>query len=305
MNKHVPSDPHDDKISSLYQQGSVETPAAHINENIRLHARKHSASVISFPLRRVLNVISSSRSLQVAAVLVIGVSIILQIQFDHPAEMSRPEPAEYSVNDLLADKSDAEHGVVTEDQLLTPSVSSDSVQESLAERNLNPVARPASPRPAMKAKAAPEKPAADDEMQQTEKSETMMREKRRLTKQFSEEKQAHSSHRQAELILHSTATSMQSVSEQDADDLCRTLDNAACLNSATCVLNNISNDLVCRPALNHCEQDFSQLQDHPDLCQQKPHCEYTASDCNCHSDGSCSCLGDTPPACKLTAGEDK
>lgn len=307
MNNHTPSDPHDDdKISSLYKQGSIETPARYINEKIRQRARQGSASVIQFPLRRVFNVITSSRSLKVAAVLVIGVSIILQIQFDHPEQMSIPMNEEYSDNGMFADKPVSDSSDFIQEESFAPSISSDSMKESLVEQTLSTSLEPRTPKPAKKAKPAPAKPGPGYEMQRREKSRSMELEKRRLHEKIIEEKQASSKRKQTEMNLQSLATSPQVlISEAGAEDICRTLNSAACLASSSCVLSNTNNELTCHAAMNHCERDFRQLDDQSDLCQQREQCEYTAGKCDCDTDGSCECINKTPPSCKLIIEEDK
>ena len=299
----------DDKISSLYKQGSVETPSNRVNKTIQHHARSHSNNVIALPLRQLFNIICSSRTLAVAAVLVISVSIILQIQFDHPSELVPATPEQLLEEQLF---SNSEPDNISIESSRTPSPSSNEVKSELApvidnipapvkespsianEGAIAPIqkkSKQAHPKPSLNL-MAPEKRRAHEEIRKQRLKNLQQKKQRSMKEKDSFER--------ARKVQRSEVHS-QEISKIDSLPVenCPLLNNRACISSLNCSLITVDDALVCNDASNICDKDFSQLLGTQNQCELKESCEFIAGQCECNSDaeGSCSCLDNRPPSC--------
>lgn len=296
----------DKKISSLYTEGSKETPAKHINESILNHARSQTDNVIHLTFKKVIETLTSSRSLAVAAVLVIGISIILQIQFKHPETLLLPGTEELSDSELLfgntySDDLEDLQGMdssalsspmeAAEENAISSDITSFE-KESAANtlRNNTAINKPKALRQMAAPKVAQrieqkkrDKRSLDRQAKQVEKRKRLLTEKRDLN----------------------SALSPQAISILSNDTIepniksCDTYNNQQCLSATGCtlVIDNVTTS--CQMTANHCENDFSQLNDTKDKCINKDQCEYIESTCECNTNGLCECINDTPPACLL------
>lgn len=304
MNNNTHNEQNDDnKISSLYKQGSIETPAKHINKKILHQARFSSNNVIPLSIKSIFTTITSSKSLAVAAVLIISVSVVLQIQFDHFDEIIPASIETYSDEQTLLENLSTNN---TEILLSSPAQTSETFHDNDEEdntlhNNINNTPKKSAPKPLMKAykptaKSAPEAKA----IYERQRHEQYLKQKhKRESEQRLERK-----YQNEEVLLKNRIESIpspaQGISSLSSDlENCNNFNNKACLASKICTLNISNNKLNCQKAVNHCEQDFSQLHDSIEYCHKKEQCEYTTSTCQCDSNGSCECEDNTPPACLL------
>ncbi len=306
MSNNTPNEQDDDnKISSLYKQGSIETPAKHINEKILHQAKLSSNNVIPLSIKRIFTTITSSRSLAIAAVLVIGVSVVLQIQFDHFDEIMPTSTETYLDEQILLENLSTDN---TERLLSAPAQTSEAFNNNEEINTLNSsIPKKSAPKPSMKAY----KPTAKTETEAKAKYDRQRHERYLKLKQKREQKQRLERKPQdkEELLkkrlekIPSTALGISSFSS-DLDN-CNNFNNKECLASSICTLNVSNNKLNCQQAKNHCEQDFSQSDDSIESCQKKGKCEYIVSTCQCNTNGSCECEDNTPPACLLIEDDEQ
>lgn len=303
MNNNTHNEQDDDnKISSLYKQGSIETPAKHINEKILHQARLGSKNVIPLSIKRIFTTITSSKSLAVAAVLIISVSVVLQIQFDHFDEIIPASIETYSDEQTLLENLSTDN---TEILLSTPAQTSETVNDNeyqnTSHSNINSTPKKSAPKPLMKIY----KPTAKSEAEAKAVYERQRREHylKRKHKRESEQRLERKYQNKEVLLknrIESLPSAAQGISSLSSDlENCNDFNNKECLASKNCTLNISNNKNNCQKAANHCEQDFSQLHDSLESCHKKVQCEYTTSTCQCDSNGSCECEDNTPPACLL------
>lgn len=296
----------DNKISSLYKQGSIETPAKHINEKILHQAKLSSNNVIPLSIKRIFTTITSSRSLAIAAVLIIGVSVVLQIQFDHFDEIMPTSTETYLDEQILLENLSTDN---TKRLLSAPAQTAeafnDNEEMSTLNSNITNTPKKSVPKPSMKTY----KPTAKTESEAKAKYDRQRHEHYLKLKQKREQEQRleRKSQDKEELLkkrlekIPSTALGISSLSS-DLDN-CNNFSNKECFASSICTLSVSNNKLNCQQAKNHCEQDFSQSDDSIESCQKKDQCEYIVSTCQCNTNGSCECEDNTPPACLLIDDE--
>lgn len=292
----------DNKISSLYKQGSIETPAKHINETILQQARLGSNNVIPLSIKRIFTTITSSTSLAVAAVLIIGVSVVLQIQFDHFDEIIPASIETYSDEQILLENSNTDN---TDILLSTPAQTSETVNDNEEKNtphgNINSTPKKSAPKPLMKAY----KPTAKSEPEakavyERQRLEHYLKQKHKTDREQRLERKSPDKEEILKNRIESTPTAAQGISSLSSDlENCNNFNNTECLTSKSCTLNISNNKLNCQKAANHCELDFSQLHDSIESCHKKEQCEYTTSTCQCDLNGLCECEDNTPPACLL------
>lgn len=307
MNNDNSNNPPDDKkISSLYTQGSKETPAKHINENILNHARSQTDNVIHLSFKQVIETLTSSRSLAVAAVLVIGISIILQIQFKYPDTLLPPVTEKLSDSELLFENTYSDNledlqgmdSSALSSPMATPEkkqINSDITsfkKESAANtlRNNTAINKPKAMRQMSASKAA----------QRLEQKKREKRSLERQAKQVEKRKRLLTENRDLNSVLSPQAISVLSNATIEPNiKNCDTYNNQQCLFATGCTLVINNGTTSCQRTANHCENDFSQFNDTKDKCSNKDRCEYIESTCECNTNGLCECINDTPPACLL------
>jgi len=289
----------DEIIASLYQHGSVEQPSDELDKKILNAARNKSDNVIRWPAKKIINTLLSSHSLAVAAVLVLSISIILQIQFDHPEELMSPTAEQqfsHSVpaNNIPEKQADIQQGMTD----TPPQMSSQPVEEVLSKskpkapvKDLKQSARHSA---ALKEKSLAKKQQREQERRQHIEKQRL-RERKRLKRKA--ERQHSESQRLSAIISSpspdSPADSMASITDQS----CAELSNSKCLESTSCILDKADDTLICREPNNTCEQGFVQIAQSKEQCQMKSECEFISSDCHCDEYG-CQCEDNLPPACK-------
>ena len=307
MNDHNQTNQHDDdKISSLYKQGSVETPAEHINTKILNNARQQSTNIIHLPFRLLINTISSSRPLAVAAVVVISISIILQIQFDHPDKMM-PETLQESSMQKLDD------GIPTpEDSLLEEQTDLNSESESFSinkeagsqEKAIenSKVIKPSKSKKILPFKADKSRAIQLDKQIEKNKVIDIRRKKKReqslRKRKILEENKVRSMEKYFKSNPSAPLTSAVS-SFSAVIDSCKTLTHSDCLSSNICVLRFTNEILICQKADNHCESNFIQKNDIANLCLKRNKCQFIKGECLCDDNGICQCKDNIIPSCQL------
>jgi len=308
-NKH-----HDEVIASLYQHGSVEQPSDELNKNILNAARKKSDNIIHWPAKKIFKTLLSSHSLAVAAVLVISISVILQIQFDYPEEVILPT-AEQQLSKSLSPNSIPKKQNSTD---VTSQMSMQPAEEILIESESQAITRDSESTivhsPVLKAKPSVRKQEMDYKKQQAlkhrhyeeikrESKRRRHEEKKRLSEQQKlrqkqkAEYQRSESQRLSALIDSSPTSSLADNKESMLSHACEKLSNAECLASTNCILEKDNDSLICRQSKNPCEKGFVQITQPKEQCQIKPECEYISSDCHCDEHG-CQCADNQPPICK-------
>jgi len=304
MSQHHNNEFDDNNLSELYKQGASEQPSDRISHGI-LNAAKKQAKLNQSGWNLVeylLSIISSSRSLAFAAVMVIGISIILQIQFDQPEQI-----VPQGISDLSNGSPVSKMKSPSDDSLTKPEAITESM-ESIADSKIAP------PQPSVikqKARSAqPVTPAkkttSESNRKKSEEARQTMLEKEHLKQRRSQERKE----RQQKQMMRTPESAfapapaisplLEMTPYQSTMPVCKTLTNKACLTSAICILARQDNQLICRSPDNHCENGFVQFDRQEEQCIQKDNCKFIKSECECDTSETCSCSNNTPPSCKLS-----
>jgi len=307
MNDHNQTNQHDDdKISSLYKQGSTETPAEHINTNILNKARQQSTNIIHLTFRLLINILSSSRPLAVAAVVIISISIILQIQFDYPDEMM-PETLHENSTQRLSDSFPALEDSLMKEQTDTISESEFFSNQETPGLQKKTIAKSKTIKPSKSGKILLFETDRSREIQlnkQIEQSKRANNHKKKKLEQSLRKQKALEEYKMRSSLKHiesspsTPLTSAISSFSKTIDD-CKKLTHSDCLSSKHCILRFIDGSMLCQQAKNHCERDFIQKNNNSDLCLKRDKCQFTDGKCLCDSNGICQCTDNIIPSCKL------
>lgn len=308
MSQHHNDEFDDKRLSDLYQQGATEKPSDHITHNILATAKQHARSNKSAwgPIENLISLLSSSRSLAFAAVMVIGISIILQIQFDQPEEIVPQKMSDLSNGMPVAKMKSRSEKNITESE--TASESIDSVSDiELAPSGSFPDKQKIRPAQSQTpAKKTHESTVNQSNRKIVEETKQRMLERDRLIQQRSQQKKERQKMQlmQTPESVFSPAPALSPLlemapSQSMTTPACNNLTNKACLSSANCTLTRKENTLICRTSIAHCEKDFVQLDMYKEQCEIKNNCKYNKSDCQCDINGSCICSNNTPPSCTL------
>lgn len=297
----------DDKLDMLYRLGANESASKSVTNSI-LSAASKQARINTSRLHIVeyfLQLITSSRSLAFAAVMVIGISIILQIQFDQTDEIIprldselnlQTQPANISKTDSPVDESVSE-----------------AAEPVLSLSPASPAAQSPKPEPAKKMQPAqaPRAPAEPREHLLKQKHIEQMRQKAKAyqeatRKQKQELSRRKKSEAEQKRLLDETpqyfATppamdSLQSGSPQPEASQCINLSESDCLLSANCVLANTDKGLICRVPENACEVSFIQAANSAESCIPEAQCRFIKGDCHCDDADVCHCDEEALPQC--------
>lgn len=282
----------DDRLSQLYKKSATETPSEKIKQQLLLAAKQQAESYRSGwnLFEYLLKLMSSSRSLAFAAVMVIGISIILQIQFDQPDELTPTFLDDAANGRLPAEAASPEVSLSAE-----PTQESEEATTQAITRK-NSTAPPASISPA-------KSPAADFFKSESEERHTQQQKEKRLKEQ--QRKQEERKKQRLMLSPESQSTQSRPQALYDASSMatvlpdCKTLSDIDCLSSSRCLLVNEDDVLICRETVNLCEENFIQKNNAgAEQCRNQQACEFIAGDCVCKQDGSCKCTDNKPPLCQ-------
>lgn len=284
-------DINDDKLSELYRHGASETPAARINQRILQASKQHAHSTDrkQSGFEWLIAHLSSSRSLAFAAVMVICISIILQIQFDYPDSMHPEEISDISplANDVMPDH----------EQLLKEEIT--TLESTEIKQSSKPAPRSAAPaisrQPAVSTAEKQKSISGKKELQRASKQKEAERIRALKKRQQSQRERMTAPIESTTMMADSLISPMTLITQQD----CEELTHAACLASTQCILSTSTDDLVCRNARNICEQGFIQAENLEQLCVKNQACQFIAGHCHCDDKGSCQCENNQPPACQL------
>jgi len=304
----VMSDPANDKkydeiIASLYQQGSVEKPSDELNKKILNAARNKSDNVIRWPAKKIINTLLSSHSLAVAAVLVISISVILQIQFDHPEEIISPTAEQQFSHATSERKTPEMHADIQQDVTDTaPIMNSQPVEEVLPKPKspVNTQKHSVRHSTALKEKALAKKQHKVSKQQREQERRQHIEAKRlseRKRLRQKSERQHDESQRPSTVINTLSADLSADPMTSEAVKFCAQLSHSKCLESTNCILDKVDSRLICRQPNNTCEKNFVQKDQSKEQCQIKSECEFINSDCHC-DEHDCQCEDDLPPTCK-------
>lgn len=307
MSQHHNDEFDDKRLSDLYKQGATEKPSGHISHGI-LSAAKKQAKLNKTGWNLVeylIGLISSSRSLAFAAVMVIGISIILQIQFDQPEQIV-PQGISDISNGLPVTKmkSHSEENIA-DPEAVSRSLDSVSDNETTPSKPSLSKQRAKSSQPAKPAKKTYEQTLNELNRKKSEEAKQRMVERERLMQKRSQQKKERQQKQmmQAPESAFAPAPAISPLFEMTPSQLmttpvCENLSNKACLSSANCILALQTDELICRKTKNHCEKDFVQIEMQEKQCGQKENCQYKKSNCDCDLNETCSCNNNTPPSCE-------
>lgn len=296
MNQHPSNDEFEDnKLNELYKNGSKDTPSAQLNQRILAQAQQKTSAAqqtSSFSQNAILTVLASSRSLAVAAVLVLSLSVLLTLQFEQPDTLHTPV-VELSLlqNSTLQDMTDqrqVEAEAITRSQMLNEQHTELSEQRArqAAER------RQETDRKLRAEKMMKQAPPA---MTVQPPAEPLVSAANQAADEMTEER--------ADQLPKTESVSSQSVPALSAfaarEPDCESLTHLQCMHSARCTLMVQDHSTSCQPATDDCQRQFSQLLDTADACEQKAGCFYQASDCQCDDSGECLCTKNIIPGCYL------
>jgi len=277
---------HDDNLEQLYHHGATETTPEQLNQKI-LQASKQvinsEENNISF-LLILLQHLLSSRGLAFTAVMVIGISVILQIQFEQPNEIMPEVLTELSQPDPVA----------------APSAELfEQAAESISSVEDKVVAKP----------AAPAKRKAPAKLEAEKQRVQRLAEEKRSQQALMKKQKAQSAQRkmlsQAPATAIAPAHSLISPLQLNTDRSCSERTQAACLASANCTLVETADRLICREPGNSCEKGFIQATQLAQQCTTKPGCELIPGDCQCDENENCQCKNMQPPRCLPVDSDDE
>lgn len=285
----------DERLARLYRLGAKETAPEHISQHIlqasRQFKRKKTFQLLN--LRPFILQLTSSRGLAFTAVMVIGISIILQLQFDHPDELIPEELADISPTTTSIPAKTQQDTLEETPLKAEASVQSDTFEEPLTLINTE--------KPATR----PEQPRREEKLQQIQRQQAKKKQTEQRLKKQSERKIKHEAKMQARqrsiqapsaanFAVDASINEMQLETDKD----CNVLSQAACLAAANCTLDVNGQQLICRPARDHCEQGFIQASNLEQLCINKPGCEWQPGHCQCDQTENCVCENLQVPQCK-------
>jgi len=284
MNQHHNDEFDDKKLSDLYRQGATEKPSDNISHKILSAASEQAKLNRSGPnlIEYLINMITSSRSLAFAAVMVIGISIILQIQFDQPEQIV-PQSISDSIPAATM-KPDSTEILAEPENFSEPMDSASDLEKSIS-KSLSPA------KPVTK---ADEKRRNESDRKAQSEAKRRMAEENQLMRQRSQEKKE----KRMMLAPENAFSPAPVISPLTSTLNCDELTNRACLSSAKCTLSFHDNNLTCQSTVNHCEKGFVQMDMYKEQCEQKTGCQYITGHCNCDADESCSCINDELPSCE-------
>lgn len=292
-------------ISSLYKQGSTESPAEHINKAILNKARKQPSNIIYLSFEKIANTISSSKALATAAVFILSISIILQIQFDHPGTISTDDVSQHEsllIDSLPNISNNKQPETLLEDSQPLAESPTESIIQSKPELLSDSISFDKKPSNIQKPEKAESIIPAPSLSKKQSSSYTRERKIESDIQQLSG-KQKHESYKsrsklkpRKKRIEKSQSSAVTSFSEEI--DSCVSLSHHSCLSSKICVLKFNNESLICQNTSNHCEENFIQNMDTSELCLNKENCEYIAANCNCEKNGHCQCENNKTPSCQ-------
>ena len=308
MSQHHNDEFDDKRLSDLYKQSATEKPSDHISRGILSSAKQHARSNKSGwgPIANLISILSSSRSLAFTAVMVIGISIILQIQFDQPEQIVPQGISEFSNGAPISKMKSRSAESITEPETFSESMDSVSDTELTPSESSLKKQKVRTPQPEKPVKKT-YKPTFDESNRKiAEEAKQRMLERDRLMQQHSQQKKERQEKQmmQTPESAFSPAPIASPLLEMTPSQLtttadCENLTNKACLSSANCILATQENTLICRIANDHCEKDFVQFHMHEKQCELKDNCQYKKSDCDCGVNETCTCDNNSPPSCEL------
>ena len=307
MTQHPNDEFDDNKLSDLYKQGAAEKPSDHINHRILSAAKQHANlnqsgwNLVEY----LISLISSSRSLAFAAVMVIGISLILQIQFDQPEQIVPQGISDISNGAPVTKMKSRSEESISEPETFSESLDSASDFEIAPLKPSLNKQRTKSSQPAKPAKKTYEQTINESNRKKSEEAKRRMFERDRLMQQQTQQKKEKQQKQmmQAPESAFAPAPVMSPLFKmtpsQIATPVCDNLTNKACLSSANCILALQGDKLICRPPNNHCEKDLVQFDMQEKQCEQKENCQYKESKCDCDINETCTCNNNTPASCEL------
>ena len=290
----------DNKITALYKQGSIETPAQHINRKILDTASQQPTSIFHLPIRLLINTLSYSKPLAVAAVVVISISIILQIQFDHPEQVIPKSLQEKNLQETTDTIPSLDH---SSGRSIEPDASRsyDSPDEQLPKA---PAEKLKASKPALRKKHSVKESDITEDSQLHYQREQAVKTKKNKEKErrLRQEKKLEANNilpRQDRIKSEASTPQVSFMSTFNASiENCKTLNHSECLSSKSCSLSYIDEAMTCQLSTPPCESNFIQNSDNSETCLNRDQCQYIEGTCNCNSNGDCECVNNVIPTCQ-------
>lgn len=283
MNKHPSNDEfEDEKLNRLYKKGSKETPSSYLNQRILAASVQHTSKKKThfWNTEAILTVLSSSRSLATAFVIILSLSIVLTLQFEQADTALTPAPDDMLAIIESASKSSAKQKPLTQENIFQLE------HQHKSEKRIHSPA-PAEKRDfARKLEAEMPETAVTSRITQADQSQAVI--SPAMTGSVNAPELAE---QQDDYIPAISAAS--SVKESG----CAALSQRACLHSDSCTLVKEHNQLSCQVSIEACELKFKQITDRADVCDNRPGCTYQEGHCLCDENGLCQCQDNVIPAC--------